>query len=179
VTLTSATHWAVLAIYLRLLFGAAFTFRKTGESRGRTLPFIICIWVLGIQAQNSEPYVPMLIPAAILAVGALALFEWASQSVRGKFFSYLGDSDTPQFVFQEGPFAYIRNPFYASYILTNIAVAALFPNWITAAAAAATFVILNYTAKFEEGKFEASPVADEYREYMSRTGRFFPRNLRR
>jgi protein-S-isoprenylcysteine O-methyltransferase Ste14 len=179
VDLTRVVRWIVLLVYLRLLFGAAATFRKTGEARARTLPFIATIWVLGAQAQTHEPDRRMLLPFGILMVAALTLFQWATHSIRGKFFSYLGDEDIPQFLHQEGPYAYIRNPFYASYILTNIAVALLFPNWITAAAAAASYAVLWYTARFEERKFEASPVAEEYRAYKSRTGRFFPRRLGR
>jgi|WetSurMetagenome_2_1015567.scaffolds.fasta_scaffold200695_1 protein-S-isoprenylcysteine O-methyltransferase Ste14 len=168
-------RWAVFGAYMYLLLGAGFTFRKTGNSAGRTLPLIITIWILGAQSQRDEPYMMMAIPAGVLILISLLLFTWAAKTVRGKFFSYLGDQDVPQFVCEEGPFVYVRHPFYASYILTNTGVALLFPNWITAAAAVASYGILWYTSKFEERKFEGSPVADEYRAYMTRTGRFFPR----
>ena len=177
--LVSAIRWAVLLIYLRIFIGAGMTFRKTGEMRGRTLPFVITIWILGAQLQTHEPYTPMLVPAGVLMAGGLALFQWASNAVRGQFFSYLGDSDIPQFVFQKGPFAYIRNPFYCSYILVNLGVMLLVTNWITVAAAVACIVILDQAARFEERKFESSPVAEEYREYKARTGRFVPKLPRR
>jgi protein-S-isoprenylcysteine O-methyltransferase Ste14 len=171
-------RWIVFLAYLILVIGAGATFRKTGEARGRTLPFVVTIWILVWQSRNTPPDVRMVVPAGILLLAGLTLFQWAMQSVRGKFFSYLGDSDTPQFLHQTGPYAYIRNPFYASYNLVNFAVALVYLNWITVAAAAACYGILWYTARFEERKFESSPLAEEYRAYVSRTGRFFPRLAR-
>ena len=173
--LAQVARWTVFLAYLRLFIGAGATFRKTGAARGRTLPFVITIWILVWQARSNEPQLNMLIPAGLVLLCAMALFEWARLSVRGKFFSYLGDEDIPQFLLQEGPYAYIRNPFYASYMLTNLAVVLLYPNWITVSAAVACYAVLHYTARFEERKFESSPLAEDYRAYKSRTGRFFPR----
>ena len=126
-------------------------------------------------SRRSELSALLALPALAILVGALALFQWAAHSIRGKFFSYIGSRDTPQFVFQEGPFAYVRHPFYTSYMLTHLAVALAYLGWLTSAIALASFVVLWRAAAFEEGKFASSPNAAEYRAYVSRTGRFVPK----
>ncbi len=172
-----AAQWIVGLTYLRLLIGAATTFRK---SSNRHTSFLLALTFLALywQTRSVPLYEPMAIPAAVLIVAALALFQWATHSIRGLHFSYLGDDDIPQFVFQGGPFAYIRNPFYASYIITNVAVAMAFPSWISGAAALASIVILTVAAVYEERKFSRSPLAEEYRTYAERTGRFTPKSHR-
>lgn len=167
-------RWIVVLIYLRLLIGAGTTFKKSSERPGGYL-LLATFLVLIYQSRTVPIFRPLAIPAAVLLVGALALFQWATNSIRGQFFSYLGDDDIPQFVFQGGPFAYVRNPFYASYMLTNIAVAMVFPSWISVAATLASIVILWLAAAYEERKFSNSPCAEEHRAYAQRTGRFLPK----
>ncbi len=174
-TLVSILRWAVELVYFRLLLGAGLTFKKSTRAGLGSLPMVATFWILMVQVQRAQPFLPLAIPGAAFLVGSLVLFQWASNSVRGKFFSYIGDSDTPQFVFQGGPFAYIRNPFYTSYMLANIAVAVMYPNWITAATTLAAFAIFWRAAAYEERKFDKSPCAAEYRAYLTRTGRFFPK----
>ena len=173
-SLLTAARWFVVLVYVRLLFGAARTFRKAGHGLG-SIPLAATIWILLVQSQRTELYIPLALPAAILLIASLVLFQWASQSIRGLFFSYLGDPDTPQFLFQKGPYAHIRNPFYTSYLLANTGVAMAFPSWITAAAALASLVVLWMAALYEERKFARSGLAEEYRAYRSRTGRFLPK----
>lgn len=164
----------VLIIYLRLLLGAGATFRKSSHRPG-SLPLLITIMILLSQSRSQPLFEPLAIPAAVLAAAALVLFQWATNSIQGKFFSYLGDDDIPQFVFQGGPFAYVRNPFYASYILTNTAVAMAYPSWIGGGAALVSIAILWAAALYEERKFARSPCAAEHQLYIQRTGRFLPR----
>ena len=169
VTLLSVARWIVIVAYVRLLFGATRTFKKSGGGIG-SWPLAITIWVLLAQCQRTPLFLPLAIPAIILVVASLALFQWAANSIRDKFFSYIGDSDTPQFVFQGGPYAYVRNPFYLSYLLTNAAVAMAFPTWISGAAALSSLIILWIASIYEERKFANSLSAEEYRAYMTRAG---------
>jgi protein-S-isoprenylcysteine O-methyltransferase Ste14 len=106
---------------------------------------------------------------------SLALFQWASHSISGRFFSFIFSTDVPAFVHTAGPYRYVRNPFYASYLLALIAVAVTRPSLWTAGIAAAMFFYFDMAARFEERKFETSPVRDEYLAYKARTGRFLPR----
>ena len=96
----------------------------------------------------------------------------------GRAFSYAGNDDPPQFVHRSGPYAYVRNPFYLSYLIAEIATVIMWPSvWgvVIVVLAAAYF---QWLARFEEGKFASSPVAAEYATYMATTGRLLPR-LRR
>lgn len=127
------------------------------------------------QARDGEPSGVLRFVGFLLLVAALALLEWASFSIRGKMFSYLGSKDTPEFIFTGGPYGSIRHPFYTCYILTHLAIFLIFPTRITAAVAIFTAFLLWTAAQFEEQKFARSSLADLYRTYVARTGRFFPR----
>ena len=115
------------------------------------------------------------IPGLAAFAGSFLLFEWARRTIRGKFFSYAFSHDTPQFLMTEGPYAYIRNPFYASYLLAYIGATILFPGLATLLVALMMGAILVNAARHEERKFERSPLAAEFAVYRRRTGRFVPR----
>lgn len=111
-------------------------------------------------------------------VGALALFNWAAASIRGRVFSLAGHDDLPQFVHSSGPYAYIRNPFYASYILAGISTIVMWPSRWGALIVVLAIAYYEWLARYEEGKFVKSPVAMEYAAYQARTGRLIPRFTR-
>ena len=106
---------------------------------------------------------------------SLALFHWARQTIRGKFFSYLSSADRPEFICREGPYAWIRNPFYASYLITYATAVLIMPDEISALVFLVMVWLFGSAAIDEEKKFLDSPLAEMYREYMARTGRFFPK----
>jgi protein-S-isoprenylcysteine O-methyltransferase Ste14 len=120
-------------------------------------------------------------PAWVTAVGvaglaaALALFQWAAHSIRGRVFSLAGHDDTPQFVHTSGPYAYVRNPFYASYLLAGLSTTIMRPSVWGVLVMVLSIGYYEWLARFEEGKFERSPVAAEYAAYKARTGRLWPR----
>jgi len=106
---------------------------------------------------------------------SFGLFDWARRSIRGKFFSYAYCGDQPGFVWTSGPFAWIRNPFYSSYLIAYLSAVILMPDEISAVVFLVMVWLFASAAIYEEGKFAASPLAAEYNEYMRRTGRFFPK----
>ena len=69
----------------------------------------------------------------------------------------------------------MRHPFYASFLLAFAAACALLPHPAILALALYTFVILSVTAAREEKRLGESEFGAEYRAYLTRTGRFFPR----
>jgi protein-S-isoprenylcysteine O-methyltransferase Ste14 len=177
VTLRLAVVYFIYAVFFRELWVAVRSFTRLGFSMNAAL-LGVSYWIMLFQIQVAGLYPLGVIPGAVLLIAALVLLEWAGRSIRGRFFSYLGNTDTPKFVFQQGPYAYIRHPFYTSYWVSHVAVALMFPNRVTAITALGTFVLLWLTAAFEERKFASSPLGADYQEYTSRTGRFLPR-LRR
>jgi protein-S-isoprenylcysteine O-methyltransferase Ste14 len=107
------------------------------------------------------------------------LYQWAAISIRGRLFSYAGNNDLPQFVQRSGAYAYVRNPFYLSYLLAEIATVVMWPSvWGGVIVVLAT-VYFQWLARFEEGKFARSTVAVDYAQYKARTGRLLPRLKRR
>jgi protein-S-isoprenylcysteine O-methyltransferase Ste14 len=145
--------------------------RKRGWGSLSLVAFVIVL----AGASRSDLFEPALIPGIASLLAALTLFGWARIAIHGKFFSYINSTDVPQFVCTAGPYHWIRHPFYASYLLTLLAVTVMFPTYVTIIGAIVAIVAFTNAAKFEESKFEGSPVAAEYAAYMQRTGRFLPR----
>ena len=73
-----------------------------------------------------------------------------------------------------GPYRWIRHPFYGSVTLLMLAMALLAANWFLLLAASLLVGLLVLRTDKEEDLLVAR-FGDAYREYMSRTGRFFPR----
>ncbi|MEX0641992.1 MAG: isoprenylcysteine carboxylmethyltransferase family protein [Pirellulales bacterium] len=73
-----------------------------------------------------------------------------------------------------GPYRWVRHPFYVSFALGAIANALVTANWILAITGIGVFVLLAIRARIEERNLIAR-FGREYEEYMTRTGRFLPR----
>lgn len=112
--------------------------------------------------------------AVIAFILALMLFWWTYKTVHSTTFSFAFSSDTPSHLVIIGPFKIIRHPFYTSYILGWLA-AFIATNTIgTLLIFIAMFIIYWNAAKKEETNFLISPLAGEYLEYKSKTGKFLP-----
>lgn len=88
------------------------------------------------------------------------------------------DDDRPTALVTCGPYARIRHPFYASFILMLTGAALAMPHPGTLLLLAAGTVQLHRTARREEHRLLAEFGA-EYASYLERTGRFIPRFGRR
>ena len=73
-----------------------------------------------------------------------------------------------------GPYRWVRHPFYIAYGLSVVANALVTANWFLGLTGAIAFVLLAIRSRTEEEKL-IERFGDEYRTYMTRTGRFFPR----
>ena len=136
----------------------------------------VLFWAFAASTARARLTPMPLVAVAIAVLGlALGLFFWAALSIRGKVFSYAYTQDTPAFLHTSGPYAYVRNPFYDSYLLATAGSLLMWPTWIGAVLAAAMVIYFVSLAKFEEQKFESSPLRAEYERYKARTGRLLPR----
>jgi protein-S-isoprenylcysteine O-methyltransferase Ste14 len=73
-----------------------------------------------------------------------------------------------------GPYRWVRHPLYTVGSFMFIAFAMIADNWFIAALGILTFILMAVrTPKEEENLIQK--FGDEYREYMKRTGRFFPK----
>ncbi len=75
-----------------------------------------------------------------------------------------------------GPYRWVRHPFYTSCALAFLANALATANWVIFVTSFLAFALMVVrTAKEEENL--VARFGDAYRDYMARTGRFFPRLL--
>jgi protein-S-isoprenylcysteine O-methyltransferase Ste14 len=115
------------------------------------------------------------VPGSLLYMGALGLFWWAIRTNSARPLSAIYSPDVPTFLMQDGPYRYVRHPFYASYLATWLAgFIATGGLWLLPTVAV-MFILYSHAAQVEEAKFEASPLVSEYRAYRLRAGMFFPR----
>lgn len=73
-----------------------------------------------------------------------------------------------------GPYRWVRHPFYCAFALLWVANALAAANWFLLAVGGFAFLLLVVRTRKEEEKL-VERFGDEYRRYMERTGRFFPR----
>lgn len=121
-----------------------------------------------------QPLAPLLM-ALILMIISFVLF-WASiQASRNVGLLPAFDEKLPNCLLQNGPYAYVRHPFYTSYLLLWGGWALATWNPIALVPLAALTYAYWTAARSEEQKFAATPMAGEYAAYQATTGRFLPR----
>ncbi|HVI16161.1 MAG TPA: isoprenylcysteine carboxylmethyltransferase family protein [Pseudolabrys sp.] len=116
-----------------------------------------------------------LVAALCLFLAGFALFLWSVKATRSRRPKAAFDPEPPNFLTRDGPYAYIRHPFYASYILFWLACAVAtshFLIFVFFVAYTATFLILAYR---EERTFDRSPLAAEYADYRKTAGLLWPK----
>ena len=176
-SLTRVFQILPVAVLVWMAIGAGFIFRPdVGRRDPRGLGIVASLWgMLGVMQLGTlaPPWMAALAVAGFAA--SLVIFHWAALSIRGLLFSYAGNDDLPQFVHSSGPYAYVRNPFYLSYLLTEISTVVLWPSVWGAAFIVLATLYFQWLARYEEAKFARSPVAGEYARYKARTGQLFPR----
>jgi protein-S-isoprenylcysteine O-methyltransferase Ste14 len=73
-----------------------------------------------------------------------------------------------------GPYHWVRHPLYSTGLLFFLGLSVLAANWFIALAIMAAFAALTLRTPHEEARL-IEKFGDEYRSYMQRTGRYFPR----
>jgi protein-S-isoprenylcysteine O-methyltransferase Ste14 len=73
-----------------------------------------------------------------------------------------------------GPYRWVRHPFYDVVLLWTLSLSLIIANWLLAILGLAVFAMLAVRTRIEEERL-IERFGDEYRTYMKRTGRFFPR----
>jgi protein-S-isoprenylcysteine O-methyltransferase Ste14 len=112
--------------------------------------------------------------AVLVYLTAFSLFWWAQRTHGRRPLSAIFSSDVPAHLVQDGPYRFIRHPFYTSYLL------AWFAGWVATAEwyILVTFLIMLAVylraAWLEEAKFGGSTLTGDYQAYRARTGLFLP-----
>lgn len=73
-----------------------------------------------------------------------------------------------------GPYRWVRHPLYVMGLIAYIGFALLAENWFIAVSMLIGFALLVIRTEKEEARL-IEKFGDTYREYMQRTGRFFPK----
>lgn len=111
---------------------------------------------------------------AVLMLVALWLF-WRSHADLGLNWSATLELRKEHTLVTSGVYRLIRHPMYASIFLFSLAQAILLPNWVAGWSAFVPFTVLYLIRAPREEQMMCTFFGDEYRDYMRRTGRLFPR----
>lgn len=109
------------------------------------------------------------------ACASIALIAYTIGTHRVPLALWHQDDDAPRSIVTYGAYKYVRHPFYSAFLLalTGALIACPHPGTIACLVYAA--LVLQLTARGEERKLSNSELGEEYRSYLARTGRFFPR----
>jgi protein-S-isoprenylcysteine O-methyltransferase Ste14 len=73
-----------------------------------------------------------------------------------------------------GPYRFVRNPMYTGVLAMALSLGVALGTWLVPLLGALMFALLALRTKTEE-KYLIQKFGDQYREYMTRVGRFLPR----
>lgn len=120
------------------------------------------------------------IPAAIRwagvgsAVAGAILFVWAIHNL-GKNLTDTVITRQQHYLVTTGPYRYVRHPFYVAVVLGLVGTSLAMANWFYMLAGGIVwFAFLLPRTRIEERNLIAR-FGDDYRNYMNRVGRFWPR----
>jgi len=109
------------------------------------------------------------------AVGVVAVFFWTwTQVTLDTQWSAQLQLTKAHHLVTTGPYARIRHPLYAGIFGWCVALSLLTANWIFVAVCALSILGLLWRVPKEE-QMMIEAFGDEYKAYMQRTGRFFPK----
>ncbi len=114
----------------------------------------------------------------VLMAAALVLFH-RSHADLGLNWSATLELREGHALIQHGVYRSMRHPMYASILLWDVAQGLMLRNWLAGWCALATFALLYAVRAPREERMMSDAFGQEYREYMRRTGRLFPRFAKR
>ena len=114
-----------------------------------------------------------------IVVFAIAMWLlWRSHAELGRNWRVTTELSEKHTLVTSGIFRHIRHPMYSAHWLWGIAQALLIDNWIAGLASLAIIIPLYILRVRREEQMMLDQFGEEYRTYMSQTGRILPRLLR-
>lgn len=113
----------------------------------------------------------------VVNVFSLILFWISARQIGRQQFTAIYSLDQPGFHIKDGPYSYVRHPFYTAYILYYSALLFVVPSPLLAGFIISLITMYYLAARDEESKFIQSELAAEYKKYQSKTGMFFPKKI--
>jgi protein-S-isoprenylcysteine O-methyltransferase Ste14 len=129
----------------------------------------------GFPAFANRPFIPALAwLGAVLAIAALVMFRLTHKAL-GRYWSVSLQMREGHKLISEGVYARIRHPMYSAFWLWALAQALLLPNWIAGLSGIIGFGTLYALRVGPEEEMLLREFGDDYRHYMARTGRLWPK----
>ena len=133
-----------------------------------SITYLYLVWAV------QQPVLASLV-GFVLECAGIAMFLVTIRASRQGRLRMAFDEGNPRGLVTEGPYQYVRHPFYVSYIIYFGGFAIATWSWISLLPLAILLVIYVLAARMEEGKFANTPMSAEYEAYRRRTGFFFPK----
>lgn len=135
---------------------------------GCALALFYLVWAI------AQPLWAQLVGIALQLL-SFVLFWAAIRASRAARLRLAFDPGNPRTFVNQGPYRYVRHPFYTSYVILwgGWAIAAWSP-WAIIPFLVMTGIYV-FAARDEERKFGLTDMAGDYAAYRRRTGMFFPR----
>lgn len=169
--------------------------RESGETISRSVdgtPMMMVIRIFGLVLWLS-PLIYLLNPAWMawskiglpdwgrwlgvgLGIVCIVLIYWLFSSI-GRGISPTSATRKQHTLVTSGPYRWVRHPLYSVGSSLYIAFGLMADNWFIAAMGMLAFIAMAIRTPREEANL-IEKFGDEYREYMKRTGRYFPKLLR-
>jgi protein-S-isoprenylcysteine O-methyltransferase Ste14 len=123
-----------------------------------------------------EPRSDWLVFAGLaLYLGAMLVFLSAIETARSmRMQRSFVDHPLPERLLTDGPFAWVRHPFYAGYMMGAVAPCVAIDHPALVVVALPMIAMVLNAAFREERIWLSSPRAEAYRQYQQRTGMFVP-----
>lgn len=102
-----------------------------------------------------------------------ALILWGASHLRGNFALSIATKEHHTLV-KTGPYRCVRHPLYSAFVVEAVGVSLLMANWFVALMVVTFWAVLTYRTRLEEDNL-INRFGDEYRDYMTKSGRFVPR----
>jgi len=107
-------------------------------------------------------------PALVLYMGGAALFWWTVRATRGRGLAACFQGRIPPAVIRDGPYRWMRHPFYTSYTLVWLAGFAATGWWPLAMTAGFMASLYGCAAYTEERDLLRSVLREDYRNYKGK-----------
>lgn len=169
------------ATYLSSIWAALFYFKIEDSSGSKAKKLISIIGLIAIFLSLGIlvklPSISLLLDciSAALYLCSLIIF-WCSYLASKNYSLNFAFSDTtPEKLIVQGPYKWVRHPFYSSYILSWLGVFVYAPNLISLIIILLMTSIYFVAAAKEEKNILISRLGYIYQEYQYKTGRFLPK----
>jgi protein-S-isoprenylcysteine O-methyltransferase Ste14 len=193
--MSDAIRWTLIAISVAFI-GVGGYYRiqsqRSGERLDRTRegwPILIGIRLLGVLTLGSAAawlwkpqrfqWASLPISVGLRWIGvaafafAIAWLMWMFRTLGRNLTDTVVTRRDAYFV-HHGPYRFVRNPMYTGVLLASVSLGLALGTWVLPLAGGLVFMLFALRTRTEE-KYLVERFGDQYRNYMERVGRFFPK----